>query len=181
MGERTDTYQVSFVIQNKWRAVDLSLRFLQSQRQRTPESRSYFFPVGSCVQKPDYAVPAQECLPVSFTHPRMAIGLPQPFSSVIRGFLRLKARRIVWCFRSPAGCQTDRGPGLFPRRGRLLLRPEVRCVSMRTLLRQTLPLTVSVFSVPLTVYGQAICSGILEQTDWSYRLPRSTGVLCSLS
>ena len=52
--------------------------------------------------------------------------------------------------------------GLFPRRGRLLLHPEVPYILMQTLLRQPLPLTVSVFPGPFT-QNQA---GLLPRYPW---------------
>lgn len=157
---------------------------------RGPAGYGTHAPAAAALRVADFALPLGELFigdklihvsPLLRSKPSCSARNSANWCEQIRGILRLKAERIVWCFRSAVGCHADRGPGLFPRRGCLLLCPEVPCVSIRTLLRQPLPLTVSVFSVPLTVYGQAICSGILEQTDWTYRQPRSTGVLCSSS
>ena len=104
----------------------------------------------------------------------MAVRLPAPVTSLYADFSVSRPRRIGWSFRSYAGHYSDTVPdssSALPARKRLLLRPEVPYVLMRSLLRRSLSLTVSVFSSPSrAVDGQIMQVSLHNRTGRSERL-----------
>ena len=90
-------------------------------------------------------------LQFSPTQKMAAIGLLTPVSSLYTDFSASRPRRIIWYSgRIPGTTPTpvpDSSPAL-PARKRLLLSPEAPYVLMRSLLRHSVSLTVSVFSSP---------------------------------